>query len=51
MAAAGAITIAEVEEIGDIPSSQVDTPGIYVQRLILGKKEKRIEKRTIQKVG
>lgn len=51
MAAAGTITIAEVEEMGDIPTSQVDTPGIYVQRVIIGGKEKRIEKRTIQKVG
>lgn len=51
MAAAGTITIAEVEEMGDIPTSQVDTPGIYVQRVIIGSKEKRIEKRTVQKVG
>jgi len=49
-AAAGAITIAEVEEIGPINPAHVHTPGIYVQRLVVGKKEKRIEKRTVQKV-
>lgn len=51
IAAAGAITIAEVEEMGPIDPAQVHTPGIYVHRLIIGSKEKRIEKRTIQKVG
>ncbi|WP_071393519.1 CoA transferase subunit A [Bacillus tuaregi] len=50
VATAGRITIAEVEEIGDIDPAQVHTPGIYVQRLIVGHKEKRIEKRTVQKV-
>jgi len=51
MAATGTITVAEVEELGDIPTAQVDTPGIYVQRVMVGRKEKRIEKRTVQKVG
>jgi 3-oxoacid CoA-transferase subunit A len=49
MAAAGRITIAEVEEIveiGEIDPSHVHTPGIYVQRLIQGKQEKRIERLT-----
>lgn len=49
MAAAGRITIAEVEEIveiGDIDPAHVHTPGIYVQRLIQGKQEKRIERLT-----
>ena len=49
MAAAGRITIAEVEEIveiGEIDPAQVHTPGIYVQRLIQGKQEKRIERLT-----
>lgn len=50
VATAGKITIAEVEEIGAIAPAQVHTPGIYVQRLIVGHKEKRIEKRTVQKV-
>jgi len=50
MAAAGRITIAEVEEIvnfGEIDPDHVHTPGIYVQKLILGPSyEKRIEQRT-----
>jgi len=49
MATAGKITIAEVEEIvepGAIPAEQIHTPGIYVQRLIQGSFEKRIEQRT-----
>lgn len=51
MAAAGAITIAEVEELvpaGDLDPNQIHTPGIYVQRIYQGKDyEKRIEQRTI----
>ncbi|MCC6138638.1 MAG: CoA transferase subunit A [Bdellovibrionaceae bacterium] len=50
MAAAGKITVVEVEELvdyGDIDPDQVHTPGIYVQRIVLGKSyEKRIEQRT-----
>lgn len=49
MAAAGKITIAEVEElveIGELNPEHIDTPGIYVQRLIVGKQQKRIEKLT-----
>jgi 3-oxoacid CoA-transferase subunit A len=49
MAAAGKHTIAEVEEIvevGDIQAEQVHTPGIYVQGMIKGKQEKRIERLT-----
>jgi 3-oxoacid CoA-transferase subunit A len=49
-AMAGKITIAEVEEIkglGELNPDEVHTPGIYVQRLLLGENyEKRIEKRT-----
>jgi 3-oxoacid CoA-transferase subunit A len=51
MAAAGRITIAEVEEIveaGEIQPEHVHTPGIYVHRLIAGKQEKRIERRTVR---
>lgn len=48
MAAAGKTTIAEIEEWGEIDPAQVHTPGIYVQGLIAGKKEKRIERRTVQ---
>ena len=49
MAAAGAITIAEVEEIvetGDIDPQMVHTPSIYVQGLLQAKQEKRIERLT-----
>jgi len=51
MAAAGKITIAEVEEIvevGELDPDQIHTPGIYVQGIIEGKQEKRIERLTIQ---
>jgi 3-oxoacid CoA-transferase A subunit len=51
MAAAGKITIAEVEElvpVGTLDPAQIHTPGIYVQRIFEGKGyEKRIEKRTV----
>lgn len=53
MAAAGKITIAEVEElvpVGELDPNQVHTPGIYVQRIFQGKNyEKRIEQRTTSK--
>ena len=48
-AACGKITVMEVEEIvepGELDPSQIHTPGIYVDRLIQGTFEKRIEKRT-----
>ncbi|PSL07917.1 CoA transferase subunit A [Cecembia rubra] len=52
MAAAGKITIAEVEELvpaGELDPNQIHTPGIYVQRIFQGKNyEKRIEHRTIR---
>ncbi len=55
MAAAGKITIAEVEvlaAIGDLEPEHVHTPSIYVQRVILGgHQEKRIERRTVRKGG
>lgn len=53
MAAAGRITIAEVEELvpaGELDPNQIHTPGIYVQRIFQGVNyEKRIEQRTIRK--
>jgi len=53
MAAAGKITIAEVEELlpaGTFDPAQIHTPGIYVQRIYQGANyEKRIEQRTIRK--
>jgi 3-oxoacid CoA-transferase subunit A len=50
-ATAGKITVVEVEEIvepGELEPSQIHTPGIYVDRIIQGHFEKRIEKRTIR---
>jgi 3-oxoacid CoA-transferase subunit A len=50
-ATAGKITVMEVEEIvepGTLEPSQIHTPGIYVDRLIQGSFEKRIEQRTIK---
>jgi 3-oxoacid CoA-transferase subunit A len=48
-AMAGRITVAEVEEIvevGALSPDDIDTPGIYVQHVVAGKHEKRIERRT-----
>ena len=48
-ATAGKITVAEVEEIvepGELEPSQIHTPGIYVNRVIKGDFEKRIERVT-----
>jgi 3-oxoacid CoA-transferase subunit A len=49
MAAAGKVTIAEVEQIveaGEISEEHIHTPGIYVHRMIQGQQQKRIEKLT-----
>ncbi|MCA0936909.1 CoA transferase subunit A [Vibrio alginolyticus] len=49
-AAAGKVTVVEVEEIvdvGELDPSQIHTPGIYVDRLICSQFEKRIEQRTL----
>jgi 3-oxoacid CoA-transferase subunit A len=51
MATAGKVTVAEAEEIvpnGTLDPDQIHTPGIFVQRIVKGKHEKRIEKRTIR---
>jgi 3-oxoacid CoA-transferase subunit A len=52
MATAGKITIVEVEELveaGGLDPDHIHTPGIYVQRLFVGKNyEKRIEQRTVR---
>lgn len=54
MAAAGKITVAEVEELvpaGELDPNMIHTPGIYVQRIFQGEKyEKRIEQRTVRAV-
>ena len=53
-ATAGKITIAEVEEIvevGELDPDQIHTPGIYVQRVLLGENyDKRIERRMLKGV-
>ncbi|KUP06277.1 succinyl-CoA:3-ketoacid-CoA transferase [Bacillus coahuilensis m2-6] len=54
MAAAGKITIAEVEELlepGQLNPNEIHTPSVYVQRLIQAKQEKRIERVTVRKGG
>ena len=52
VAAAGNVTIAEVEEIvpvGELEPSHIHTPGIYVHRVFHGPSyEKRIERRTVR---
>lgn len=50
-ATAGKICIAEVEElvdVGEIDPDFVHVPGIYVHRLIVAPREKRIEQRTVR---
>jgi 3-oxoacid CoA-transferase subunit A len=52
MAAAGKVTIAEVEQVvapGEIDPDAVHAPGIYVQRVVKGERyEKWIERRTVR---
>jgi len=51
-ATAGRICIAEVEELvepGEIEPDCVHTPGVFVHRLVVAKREKRIEQRTVRK--
>ncbi|PHR60337.1 MAG: succinyl-CoA--3-ketoacid-CoA transferase [Robiginitomaculum sp.] len=50
MATAGKMTVVEVEEIvelGALDPECIHTPGIYVQRVVQGTFEKRIEQRTV----
>ncbi len=52
MATAGNITVAEVEEIvetGTLDPNHIHTPGIYVDRIIQGTFQKRIEQKTVRK--
>ncbi len=49
MATAGKTTVVEVEElveIGELGADQIHTPGIFVDRIVTGTFEKRIEQRT-----
>ncbi|MEN8769884.1 MAG: CoA transferase subunit A [Glaciecola sp.] len=51
-ATAGKITVVEVEHIvepGELEPSQIHTPGIYVDRVIQGSFEKRIERKVVAK--
>lgn len=51
MATAGKVTVAEVEEIvplGSLDPDCIHTPGIYVDRIIKGEHEKRVEQRTVR---
>lgn len=51
MATAGKVTVVEAEHIvepGELDPDHIHTPGIYVDRVIQGKFEKRIEQRTVK---
>ncbi|AZI43221.1 CoA transferase subunit A [Deinococcus psychrotolerans] len=52
VATCGRVTVAEVEEIveiGELDPDAIDTPGIYVQRVVLNAEpEKRVEQRTVR---
>ena len=52
MATAGKVCVAEVEQLLDVGSldpDQIHTPGIYVDRIMQGTFQKRIEQRTVRK--
>lgn len=52
MATAARVTIAEVEELvepGALEPDMVHTPGVYVDRVVVARQEKRIEQRTTRK--
>jgi 3-oxoacid CoA-transferase subunit A len=51
-ATAGKITIAEVEHLvepGELDPDAIDTPGVFVQRVVVAPRVKRIERRTVRK--
>ena len=51
MAMAGKITVAEVEHLvepGELDPDEIHTPGIFVDRIVKGNFEKRIEQRTVR---
>ena len=51
-ATAGKLTIAEVEELaeaGSLDPDAIDTPGVFVHRVVVAPREKRIERRTVRK--
>jgi 3-oxoacid CoA-transferase subunit A len=51
-ATAGKVSIAEVEElveVGQLDPECVHTPGVFVQRVVVAPRQKRIERRTVRK--
>lgn len=51
-ATAGNITIVEVEElveVGELDPDQIHTPGVFVHRIVVAPREKRIERRTVRR--
>jgi 3-oxoacid CoA-transferase subunit A len=51
-ATAGRISIAEVEEVvevGELDPECIHTPGVFVQRVVVAPRQKRIERRTVRK--
>jgi len=51
-ATAGKVSIAEVEElveVGDLDPECIHTPGVFVNRVVVASREKRIERRTVRK--
>ena len=51
-ATAGKICVAEVEELvepGELDPDCIHTPGIFVHRVVVAPRQKRIEQRTIRK--
>jgi 3-oxoacid CoA-transferase A subunit len=51
-ATAGRVCIVEVEqlvEVGELDPDQIHTPGVFVHRILVAPRDKRIEKRTVRK--
>jgi 3-oxoacid CoA-transferase subunit A len=51
-ATAGRVSVAEVEELvepGELDPESIHTPGVFVNRVVVAPREKRIERRTVRK--
>jgi 3-oxoacid CoA-transferase subunit A len=51
-ATAGRVSVAEVEELvepGELDPESIHTPGVFVHRVVVAPREKRIERRTVRK--
>jgi 3-oxoacid CoA-transferase subunit A len=49
---AGRIAVAEVEElveVGELDPECIHTPGVFVNRMVVASRQKRIERRTVRK--